>query len=448
MLDTTTPEPQGEPAAPAVAADTPAPASQPAEPAPPKREMTRGEVEAAETAARRKRLDAVYDRSMKRVEAEKAERTGFLNQAAKDAADRAAETSRARSEPTRAADGKFTKAETDGKPAPAADAAPGHNNPPKATSTEATPKADAGQPAKAAEATPVAQPAAPPPQSWPAAMKEKWSTLEPTVQSYLAQRDRDVARDFTRVGQTLKAAKPLFDTVESFRDTFAGWQLEPHEAIRNLVQRAQTIDRDPMAGIAALARDYGIDLAQYAAQTIDPSQLPPDPRLTEAQARISALERQLHQSSNQIKARDEAFRQMMEEAERADATARYQTRTTESSKSLDAFVKDRPDFEEYEETIADLIGVLRAANPGMTGEQALSKAYDVARRLDPDYEKSINAQAQKRYEAKRAAEAAAHASSVAVNGLPNADRALSKAQRRAELWAAAHKRHGLTPTAV
>lgn len=430
IATTGAPAPATETAAPATGANGDAPEVKVVvEHAP---QPTRGEVEEKQRAELKGTLDAIWDKH----EAAKAG-----DGAVKSAADRAEATSRG--ERPRGADGKFLP-----EPAKAADAKPGHNQPPEATPPVAkdTKVETTGQ--AQTEAKEPAQPAHQMPTSWPKSMASAWASMPPEAQQYAVQRDKEVARTIGQYGQALKAHEPLVKVLAENRDTFAGWGLPPDQAIGNLIRTAVTLDRDPVAGIRDLAKSYGVDLAQYALSMLDPSQLPPDPRISQYEVQVAALQRQIAQMEQVRKQDAEEMRRQAEAWNEHQQRQTYESTAEDASGFVQQFAAEKPDFNRYEATISRLIGPLMVANPDMTPEEALTEAYETARARDPEVRKRVvedeiaartKAQAEARATAARAAMAA---SAVNVSGTLPATGELSLRQRQDAALAEARKRYG------
>lgn len=389
-------------------------------------------------ASTKKAAFAAYDRAVARSNAEKAERNGEVDPTVKAAADRAESKT-----PVRGADGKFVSSDP-AKTAPEAEAKPGHNQPPEATEAEGKQAVPEKKDQPKTEAKEPASPAIQPPTSWSKEMKARWDKLEPEVQQYLHNQDKDVAKAFTRYGQIKAAAEPLVKTADKYRDTFRGWKLSPDQAIDIVMQREIALDRDPLGTILHLAKEKGVDLAQYAATQLDPDLLPPHPETAKMQAEIARLNRLNQQLVNQREADLEEIKAYFEQQREVQKSERLNA----AEQDFEAFAKDKNDFGKYETQIAALIGPLMAANPKMTGKQALTEAYETVRARDPDYIKSITEAERKKAEAAKAADAARLASSLNVQGTPNARSGDQPLRAKLDSIFAKHKAAGTLPSNI
>ena len=255
-------------------------------------------------------------------------------------------------------------------------------------------------------------------------MKAKWGKLEPEVQTYLATQDKEVARNFTRYGQAVKAAEPLMQAANKYRDTFRGWKMSPDQAIDTVMQREIALDRDPLGTILHLAKEKGVDLSTYVASQIDPDLLPPDPRVQRFEMENAQLKRHIAQLENQRHADLEDMKAYFEHQRTEVEQQRYGQLNT----VLATFTKDKPDFAKYETKVAALIGPIRSANPELSGEQALAEAYETARWQDSGHRQSLIEAERKKADAAQSARAAALASSINVQGHPQTNGSLSLRQ--------------------
>lgn len=261
----------------------------------------------------------------------------------------------------------------------------------------------------------VVTPSIPAPQSWSADVKDKWATLPPELQTYIAKRESEAHEAITRQGQDLKAYEPLKAVVERNKDIFERNGVTADDGISRLLAAERLLAQNPSAAITQLARAYGVDLAQFGGNgNADSAQ-------TALHQRIAFLENQLADTSNRIS-----------ERERMEA----QTQQQSMNSLIETFAKDKPDWAELENDILTEITGIKAAiseklMQPLTPDQLLAKAYERAQRNNPAafakrQEAERKAEEEKRLaEAKKRADDAKRVNSVNVKSTPAAGRTLS-----------------------
>lgn len=273
-----------------------------------------------------------------------------------------------------------------------------------------------------AESKETVVPSIPAPQSWSADVKEKWATLPPDVQTYIAKRESEAHEAITRQGKDLKAYEPLRSVVDQNRDIFERNGVTADDGISRLLAAERLLEQNPVAAINQLARAYGVDLTQFAGHENAGS------AETALHQRIAFLESQLTDTSNRIS-----------ERERREAQTQQQSMTS----LIDSFAKDKSDWAELENDILTEITGIRAAIsekliPELSPDQLLAKAYERAQRNNPTVfakkqEAERKAEAEKRKaeealriaEAKKRAEAAKTSNSVNIRSTPANGRTIS-----------------------
>lgn len=178
--------------------------------------------------------------------------------------------------------GRFTKTLTEPEEAPSEkDAEPAEE-----------PASD--QPAtKAAE--PATQPAIAPPQSWSAAAKDEWVKLPRAVQDEVLKRESDVARGFQQRAEQINSLEPIAQVVAPHAQKFALRGVHPAQVVQQLLAVQDLLERDPLEGVAYVARSYGVDLRQFAA-ALQQSAQPQNPEVQAANSRIDRMEQFLQQT--------------------------------------------------------------------------------------------------------------------------------------------------------
>jgi hypothetical protein len=178
-----------------------------------------------------------------------------------------------------------------------------------------TPKA--GDTQVPVQAAPTAAPAdatqaeagARPPASWSAPAKAAFSALPPIIQQEIARREGDFdkgRRDFEAKAELANRFESLF---ASRKDRLAMAGMDSVQAVQRLLAAQDILDRDPRAGILALAHAYGVQPAQIFAQAHgqqQPQQAQPPPELAQMVQRIGTLEQTLTQQSQSREAQERA----------------------------------------------------------------------------------------------------------------------------------------------
>lgn len=228
------------------------------------------------------------------------------------------------------------------------------------------------------------------PSSLPAPLKAKFKDLPEDVRAAFVKLDED--RTAAKAQWDTKAAQ--FNRYEEIfgprREQFALRGLDDIQAIKTLFAAQDFLDRDPVAGIAHLARSYGVDLRQFGQQPVEGHQPAPQPgfdptALQPLYQKVQTLEQLLQQ-------RDQAAA----EAQRAQVNAQ-----------IEAFVSDPAHI--YFDNVKDIIvGLLES-------EQAvdLKDAYEKAIWASPEV-RPLLIQQQQVEQQKAAAAAAAKANAEAA----------------------------------
>jgi hypothetical protein len=319
--------------------------------------------------------------------------------------------------PLRGPDGRFLSrdAAADGQAAPGNDIDIKNESDQSAEVASAREGSDrAGDGTTAADnATPPVEqpnPAIDPPPSWSAEMKAKWSELPADVQTYVAQRDKETEAAIMQAGQQAKAYEPIEKLIAANQELFARRNVTPAQGLAVLVAAQRSLDADPKAGLAEIARAYGIDLgpalpardasparqtpagqapaAPQAGEEPKPDEAPPDPARL-----VAALRDEVRQITQRVAAHESRVKAQEQEA--------LQARNAARERAIAAFAADKPYFQE----VRPLIDVLLQSGQA----KELTGAYDMAVNAHPDIRQRIQADQRKAEDEKRAAEARAKA---------------------------------------
>lgn len=340
-----------------------------------------------------------------------------FERAEKDASDLKAEQVKAyrRASKDRDDGGKFAKTEADN----AKDAAKALSTTPDSVKTDSKtadlkPAVDAKTTITSPE-TAVKEIKAP--QSWSAEKKAVWDTLAPDAREYIAQREQEAHKAISRYGQFTKSVRPIVETLEAYKDTFESKGLSYQEGVKGLLDAQRLLDRDPVAGIEALAKAYGVNLGQSLTGQRDPA-------INHLQDQVEKLTSQLQQAQSESKQRQQS---------------EFQAKQSSIEKVIEDFSKDKPDFTELEADIVANVQLLHETHPDLSHAERLQMAYERAQWANPksrqaQIDKQAKSQGSKRLEdAKRHAEHATSARAINVTSAdgPAGDLDLETLQRAA-----------------
>lgn len=361
-----------------------------------------------------KLADKVSEAATPKSEAERAEKEAADLHALQVKAFRKAKDGRERAD-----DGKYSKPagdhEKDAAKALTNTAETAEKAPAKPDTKDQKPVADS----KTAEASPET-PAAKEvkyPQSWSPEKKAVWDTMSPEAREIVAKREQESHTAISKLGQFAKSVEPIARTLEAYKDSFSTKGLSYQEGVKQLLDAQRVLDRDPVEGIQAIAKSYGIDLGQsFAGQR--------DPAINQLQAQVDRLTQELEE------ARSERLTARQQETEK---------KTSAIDKAIADFSADKPDFAELEAEIAANIELIRENDPGLSYMDMLAKAYDRAAWANPASRQRLMAKQAKELEAqqldraKKAADEAKRMGAININSAaaPGGEIDLDSLQRQA-----------------
>lgn len=247
---------------------------------------------------------------------------------------------------------------------------------------------------------PPKAPAIPPPNSWSADAKAKWSNLPPDMQQFIAKREAESHAAISDLGSKAKAFDSLHEVIAPHLDRIKGYNEQPATYVRNLFTADQMLERDPAGFIRHVAQLKGIDLASlsdpFAQQ--DPLTSQWEARERAFQAEIQGLRQQLEQIGQKVVGREQAERQ---------SQLNYYT------KMIDDFAATKADWSDIgEQALAFAMQSVQADNPDLPPQDVIQQAYERARWANPATRQKLLTEQQAEAEAKRL-EAAKHAASQA-----------------------------------
>lgn len=99
-----------------------------------------------------------------------------------------------------------------------------------------------------------------PPPGWSIAAKAQFAALPKDVQEAVARREQEVDQGLAKLAEY----KGIDKAIEPYAAKLTMAGVSPALAIKQLFDAQAVLDRDPVNGIAWLARSYGVDLRQFA----------------------------------------------------------------------------------------------------------------------------------------------------------------------------------------
>jgi hypothetical protein len=233
------------------------------------------------------------------------------------------------------------------------------------------------------------------PLSWSAEMKAKWGSVPPDVQPFVAQREAEAHKRISELGQQVKAFEPYRQIEEHFSDVLRKNNLRGPDAIARSMAVARMFDENPENAIHELAKAYGVNLSVGQQPGTEPSAESAAYRALEA--KNTALERRLSQIDSKLTAKERSEQE--------------QTRAA-LDKLVEDFSKDKTDLADIENDFVANIQAIRGAEPGLSHDKVLEKAYEAARWANPSTRAKLLADQEKQRadkadaeQKKRAAEA-------------------------------------------
>lgn len=257
------------------------------------------------------------------------------------------------------------------------------------TATEAVAPAEAQTEDQTSPEAVEPEPAAPaiePPVSWSREMRDKWSSLPPEAQEYIARRESEAHGQISRLGQQVRALEPVAKTLEQYKGTFERNGMSYADGLNALLAAQAMLDVNPRAAILEIARSYGVDLGAEA-NTNDAN---PTRETLALQAKIVEQERQIAELRNAV----QPLKQRFEESDNQAI-----------QNEIADWSKDKPYFNELRSEMAAYASVVEQQNPGISTRKLLEKSYDLALRANDAIWQKIEGERR----AKAAAEAKAKA---------------------------------------
>lgn len=201
------------------------------------------------------------------------------------------------------------------------------------------------------------------PSSWTAEAKAKWADVPPDVRRYIAEREENVHRQFTRHDEERNFGRAMSQTLQPYAQTLQEIGMPADRAVAGLLNVDSVLRKgtpeQKLEMVHEIMRSYQIP----AEAVFNHQPLPQDPRLNALQQQLQAVQQQLQQGQQHQQTAAE------EEAARLE---------------LATFKANAPHLEAVRTEMANLL------DHGMAS--SLQDAYDKAVMLNPETRKLVLAQ--------------------------------------------------------
>jgi len=276
------------------------------------------------------------------------------------------------------------------------------------------------------EAVETAKPSIDPPISWSSEVKEKWASLPPDVQEYVARRESETHRAITSMGQQVKAFEPIAHIIQSNQDVFTSRNTPIDQGLAQLIKAQRLLDSDPAGFVSAIANRFSVDLRALAGMESEPG--------NQHSPQVNALQAQLQSALHEV----QQLKSLVMTREQREAQARANT----AQQTAQEFLAKNPLSEDLEDALAREIEFIKFHNPDLSPKELLDRGFERFRTANPQIRAQEEAAKRAAEDAKRAKEAAAkatdakRASSINVRSTPGASRsARSEDEELREIWA-------------
>jgi hypothetical protein len=294
---------------------------------------------------------------------------------------------------------------------------PKAETPPAETGATAQPQApesvELAQPEPQSEAIRV-------PPSLPAAVKAKFASLDPDVQQGFVALESSVQKakaEWEGKGQRLNRYDEI---IGPQLDRWRMNGLDEYSGVQSLIAAQSLLDRDPLGGIAQIARSYGLTPAHIAhafglSQTSAPAPAADGTSPATANPDFQAA---LHAAVAPLQQGFQTLQQQLQQSQQAEQAAKIAT----AQREIEAFSADPANM--YFDNVSDAVVALIAQDRQNGGSMSLKDAYDRAVWADPTIRPHLQQaeitaraaeEARKAGEAKAAAEKAAQQKAQAAN---------------------------------
>lgn len=103
-----------------------------------------------------------------------------------------------------------------------------------------------------------------PPGSWTPAMREKWNTLPPDVQTYIHRREREISTGFNEIKAVKTWRDQFLNTVNPYQQVFTAEGGDVLGTVNNLLKTANVLyggsQSQKVMAVATIIKNFGVDL--------------------------------------------------------------------------------------------------------------------------------------------------------------------------------------------
>lgn len=237
------------------------------------------------------------------------------------------------------------------------------------------------------------------PNTWKKEAQEAWIKADPTIRAEVERRESDFHRGIEQYKVAANYGQTMERAMQPFAATLQSLGLAPEKAISELMAADHKLRygsaEQKNAYFAQLAQSYGIDLANVQA----PEQQYIDPNMSAMQQRVQQLEGHIqHQSL------------MGQQQEQNALTA-----------EVNRFSQGKEYIDQVGDEMLALLPQIVTLNPGLSHQEKLQKAYDMAIFANPITRAAVLAkqQTEARAEATKKAQLAKGAASVNTRSRPS-----------------------------
>lgn len=197
------------------------------------------------------------------------------------------------------------------------------------------------------------------PDTWKPAVAAKWAAVDPEVRAEIRRREDDIKAFVSEATPQINVAKSFEKMLAPYGEAFTKYNVNPWDHVQGLLSGHYKLlfgtPAEKVGMFRQLAQDAGLDVAKM----VDPD-APPDA----AQQHFTA----------QLRLRDEELARMRRELDSIAAGTKTQHQER-LSKDIEAWSKDKPNFDKLTARMTELINSKAA--------KSLEEAYDLAELQDP-----------------------------------------------------------------
>lgn len=245
----------------------------------------------------------------------------------------------------------------------------------------------------------------PPPASWSSEEKERFKTLPPDTQKYIAERERQrdtfLTQKANKIAQDERRYAEIQEAIAPHEEAWAREGISTGQGIKQLIAAQAYLEKNPVAGLQWLAQSLGVDV-----RTLAQAPVQVDPQIQGLHGKVTELETRLAEKDRLAQQAQIASVQRELEA--------FSLETTETGQPK------RPHLQLLAEDMVPIVARMRAENPGVSAREILSHAYDKAVWANPETRKALLEEMErKRLEDGKSKVQSAKRAGSSVVGAPN-----------------------------